>query len=49
MPAQVIVDKQGMVRYAHYGRSMSDIPDNRELLDFLDQLNQEARALGAAR
>ncbi len=42
MPAQVIVDKEGIARYAHYGNAMSDIPDNRELLDILDKLNQEA-------
>ena len=41
MPAQVIVDKTGLVRYVHYGHSMSDIPDNCELLDLLDQLNRE--------
>jgi peroxiredoxin len=39
MPAQVIVDKAGMVRYVHYGHSMSDIPKNEELLGLLDQLN----------
>jgi peroxiredoxin Q/BCP len=41
MPAQVIIDKLGMVRFAHYGHSMSDIPRNRELLELLDQLNRE--------
>lgn len=40
MPAQVIVDKAGIARYAHYGHSMSDIPENRELLELLDQINQ---------
>jgi len=39
MPAQVIVDKQGGVRYAHYGRAMSDIPEDGELLALLDKLN----------
>jgi peroxiredoxin len=39
MPAQVIVDKQGQARYAHYGHAMSDIPDDGELLALLDQLN----------
>jgi thioredoxin-dependent peroxiredoxin len=39
MPAQVIVDKAGMVRFVHYGHSMSDIPDNVEILELLDQLN----------
>ena len=39
MPAQVIIDKQGMVRFVHYGHSMSDIPDNGELLSLLDEIN----------
>ena len=39
MPAQVIVDKAGMARFVHYGHSMSDIPDNAEVLSLLDQLN----------
>jgi peroxiredoxin len=39
MPAQVIVDKVGMARFVHYGHSMSDIPDNAEVLSLLDQLN----------
>lgn len=43
MPAQVIVDKQGMVRYVHYGHAMSDIPQNSEILELLDQLNKENR------
>ena len=40
MPAQVIVDKAGVARYVHYGHSMSDIPENAELLSILDELNQ---------
>jgi peroxiredoxin Q/BCP len=44
LPAQVIVDKAGKVRYAHYGRSMSDIPANAELLALLDRLNGESGA-----
>jgi peroxiredoxin len=39
MPAQVIVDKAGMARFVHYGHSMSDIPENAEVLALLDQLN----------
>jgi len=39
MPAQVIVDKNGGARFAHYGHAMSDIPENAELLALLDQLN----------
>jgi peroxiredoxin len=39
MPAQVIVDKAGVARFVHYGHSMSDIPENVEVLALLDQLN----------
>lgn len=39
MPAQVIVDKAGIARFVHYGHSMSDIPENSELLELLDKLN----------
>lgn len=38
MPAQMIVDRQGVLRYVHYGHSMEDIPENRELLELLDGL-----------
>lgn len=40
MPAQVIVDKASVARFVHYGHSMSDIPENAELLALLDLLNQ---------
>ena len=39
LPAQVIVDKQGVARYVHYGHSMSDIPSNQSLLKILDYLD----------
>jgi peroxiredoxin Q/BCP len=39
MPAQVIVDTEGLVRFVHYGHAMSDIPKNDEILELLDQLN----------
>jgi peroxiredoxin len=35
MPAQVIIDRSGMARFVHYGHSMSDIPENNELLGLL--------------
>ena len=41
MPAQVTIDREGVVRYVHYGHSMSDIPENQELLDLLDGLNSK--------
>jgi peroxiredoxin len=39
MPAQVIIDRSGMVRYVHYGHEMSDIPENAELLGLFKSLN----------
>jgi peroxiredoxin Q/BCP len=45
MPAQLIVDKQSRVRYVHYGDSMSDIPENEELLVMLDQLIEEEKPM----
>lgn len=39
MPALVLIDKQGQIRYRHYADSMSDIPPNAEILAVLDQLN----------
>jgi len=39
MPLNCVVDAKGYVRFAHYGRSMSDIPANEELLHVIDQLN----------
>jgi peroxiredoxin len=41
MPAQLIIDKKGMIRYKHYGSSMSDIAENSEILAKLDELNKE--------
>ena len=39
MPLVCVVDKDGRIRYAHYGASMSDIPENQILLGVLDELN----------
>jgi len=39
MPAQLIVDLRGRVRYVHYGHSMMDIPANSEIFDLLDKFN----------
>lgn len=40
-PAQMIIDKQGSLRYIHYGHSMSDIPTNKEMFRLLDNLQAE--------
>jgi peroxiredoxin Q/BCP len=45
MPAQVLVDKQSIARYVHYGKSMSDIPPNEEILSLVDEMNQEVLEL----
>jgi peroxiredoxin Q/BCP len=42
MPAQIIIDKAGVVRYAHYSNSMSDIPENETILTIIDQLIEES-------
>jgi peroxiredoxin Q/BCP len=41
MPAQFIIDKKGIVRYAHYSQSMSDIPNSDELIAFLQSIHTE--------
>jgi peroxiredoxin len=41
MPAQVLIDKKGIARYVHYGRSMSDIPPNEELLALIDEISED--------
>ena len=39
MPAQLLTDKGGRVRFVHYGHSMGDIPTNTEVWKILDELN----------
>jgi peroxiredoxin len=39
MPLNCVIDAKGYVRFAHYGRSMSDIPSNEDLLHVIDELN----------
>jgi peroxiredoxin len=38
MPAQMLVDKEGELRYVHYGHSMQDIPENKEIFELIDRL-----------
>jgi peroxiredoxin len=40
MPAQLLVDQTGTVRFAHYGQDMADIPQNSEMLGLIDGLNR---------
>ncbi len=39
MPLVCVVDREGRIRYAHFGATMSDIPENKVLLGVIDQLN----------
>lgn len=40
MPAQVLIDKEGIARFVHYGHDMSDIPSNEEILALVDEVNE---------
>jgi peroxiredoxin len=41
LPALLVIDKAGRIRYGHYGDSMSDIPTDEDVLTILDSLNKE--------
>ena len=43
-PAQVAIDKNGQVRFVHYGHDPSDIPSNEETLTLLKAMNERAYA-----
>jgi peroxiredoxin len=38
MPAQVLVDREGVARFVHYGHDMTDIPPDAEVLGLVDGL-----------
>ena len=40
IPAQMIIDKDGILTFVHYSRSMSDIPKNLDILQKIDEMNQ---------
>jgi len=40
MPALMVIDKAGEVRFQHYGGAMSEIPPNRQVLAILDGINK---------
>jgi peroxiredoxin Q/BCP len=39
LPALMVIDRAGVIRYAHYGDSMSDIPGDDKILALLDKIN----------
>ncbi len=45
IPAQVIIDKKGIVRFAHYGHNMSDISSNEDILDLVKMMDEEASGI----
>lgn len=49
VPALMVIDNNGIVRFQHYSASMKDIPDNRVVLAMLDRLNAAINANTAAK
>ena len=45
LPALMVIDKQGQIRFKHYGNSMSDIVSNSDLLAVLDEINADDKVL----
>jgi peroxiredoxin len=41
MPASLLIDKNGYKRYDHFGNSMSDIPEDREIFSLIDEISKE--------
>ncbi len=39
MPALIVIDKQGFVRFQNHGSSMQGIPPNQEVLALLDSIS----------
>jgi len=40
LPAQTVIDKNGMIQYAHFGKSMQDIPSNQQIFDLIDDFER---------
>ncbi len=38
VPAEMIVDRSGILQYVHYARSMSDIPENEAILQKIEEI-----------
>jgi peroxiredoxin len=43
MSALFVIDREGLVRFRHHGKSMDDIASNKEVLELLDKLNNEIK------
>jgi len=42
LPAMMVIDKNGKIRFMHYADLPSDIPPNEDILALLDKINTEA-------
>jgi peroxiredoxin Q/BCP len=40
MPAQVLIDREGIARFAHYGQDMTDIPESHAMLELVEKLGR---------
>jgi len=43
MPAQILIDKDGIARFVHFGTSMRDIPSNEEILAIVDEMDRPVK------
>ena len=41
IPATILIDKRGQIRYTHFGESMEDIPKTEEILSLIDKIKKE--------
>jgi len=41
LPAMMVIDKSGKIRFQHYADTMRDIPPNQDILELLSRLNEE--------
>jgi peroxiredoxin len=41
MPSFFIIDREGLARFRQHGKSMSDIPRNKEVIALLKKLNDQ--------
>lgn len=42
MPLNCVIDRDGRMRYTHFGSNMTDIPDNETFINVIDQLNKSS-------
>jgi alkyl hydroperoxide reductase subunit AhpC len=40
MPGMIIINKEGIIKWAYYSDSMSDIPKNNDVLEVIKEINE---------